>query len=53
VALQHETYELGTDILVMRAIPRSRLSETLIGSTAEKALDLLRTDVFIIKPNQV
>ncbi|MFT7471379.1 MAG: universal stress protein E [Kiritimatiellia bacterium] len=52
-ALQRETYELGTDILVMGAISRSRLSEALIGSTAEKVLDFLSTDVLIIKPNRV
>jgi len=51
-ALQQETYKLKTDILVMGAISRSRLSEMLIGSTAEKVLDFLGTDVLIIKPQQ-
>ena len=36
----------------MGAISRSRMSEELIGGTAEKVLDFLRTDVLIIKPNQ-
>jgi universal stress protein E len=52
-ALQQETYKLGTDILIMGAISRSRLSEMLIGSTAEKVLDFLGTDVLIIKPLQL
>jgi len=52
-ALQQETYKLETDILIMGAISRSRLSEMLIGSTAEKVLDFLGTDVLIIKPQQV
>ena len=36
----------------MGAISRSRMSEALIGGTAEKVLDFLRTDVLIIKQNQ-
>jgi len=51
-ALQQETHKQQTDILIMGAISRSRLSEMLIGSTAEKALDFLGTDVLIIKPKQ-
>lgn len=51
-ALQQETYNSKIDILVMGAISRSRLSEALIGSTAEKVLDFLGTDVLIVKPKQ-
>ncbi|GJM13711.1 MAG: hypothetical protein DHS20C12_21140 [Pseudohongiella sp.] len=51
-ALQQETYKLKVDVLVMGAISRSRLSEALIGSTAEKVLDFLATDVLIVKPKQ-
>ncbi|MBL4580907.1 MAG: universal stress protein [Gammaproteobacteria bacterium] len=51
-ALQQEAHKLKTDILIMGAISRSRLSEMLIGSTAEKVLDFFRTDVLIIKPKQ-
>lgn len=51
-ALQQETYKLETDILIMGAISRSRLSEMLIGSTAEKVLDFLGTDVLVVKPIQ-
>ena len=36
----------------MGAISRSLRSEALIGGTAEKVLDFLRTDVLIIKQNQ-
>ncbi|MEX0962852.1 MAG: universal stress protein [Pseudohongiellaceae bacterium] len=50
-ALQQKTRELQTDILVMGAISRSRLSEMLVGSTAEKVLDFLGTDVLVIKPD--
>lgn len=49
-ALQAKVHEQQTDILVMGAISRSRLSEMLVGSTAEKVLDFLATDVLIIKP---
>lgn len=52
-ALQEESYKLKADILIMGAISRSRLSEMLIGSTAEKVLDFLGTDVLIVKPAQI
>ncbi len=51
-ALQKVTYELKTDIMIMGALSRSRLSEMLVGSTAEKVLDFLGTDVLIVKPQQ-
>tara|TARA_B110000091_G_scaffold94061_1_gene102604 strand:+ start:498 stop:719 length:222 start_codon:yes stop_codon:yes gene_type:complete len=51
--LQQKTYELETDILVMSVAFRSRLSEALIGSMAEKVLDFLRTDFLINKLGQV
>lgn len=50
IALQQEIDALKADMLVMGALSRSRLSEMLIGSTAEKVLDFLKTDVFIVKP---
>ncbi len=52
-ALQQKIRELKTNILVMGAISRSRLSEMLIGSTAERVLDFLDTDVLVIKPRKV
>lgn len=51
-ALQQKAHELKTDILVMGAISRSRLSEMLVGSTAEKVLDFLGIDVLVINPQQ-
>lgn len=51
-ALQKKARDLNADILVMGALSRSRLSEMLIGSTAEKVLDFLETDVLIISPTR-
>jgi len=36
--------------VVMGAISRSRLSDALIGNTAENVLDYIKTDLLIIKP---
>lgn len=52
MSLQQETCELWAAYWYMGAISRSLRSEALIGGTAEKVLDFLRTDVLIIKPNQ-
>lgn len=49
-ALQHYSEQIQSNILVMGAISRSRFSEALIGSTAEQALDYIKTDVLIVKP---
>lgn len=49
-ALQDFSEQIHCDILVMGAISRSRLSEALIGSTAELALDYIQTDVLILRP---
>jgi universal stress protein E len=49
-ALQNFTDQIHCNIIVMGAISRSRLSEALIGSTAEQALDYVKTDVLIVKP---
>ena len=51
-ALQHYSESLNSDICVMGAISRSRMSESLVGSTAEKVLDYIKTDVLILKPSQ-
>ena len=48
-ALEKTSEKLNSDIIVMGAISRSRMSESLIGSTAEKVLDYIKTDVLIIK----
>lgn len=52
-ALKQKTYELEADVLVMGVNFCSRLSAALIGSMAEKVLDLWRTDFLINKPSQV
>jgi universal stress protein E len=49
-ALQHYSESLNSDICVMGAISRSRLAESLVGSTAEKVLDYIKTDILILKP---
>ncbi len=49
-ALHHYSEKLKSDIVVMGAISRSRLSESLIGSTAEKVIDYVKTDILILKP---
>jgi len=49
-ALQSFSEEIHCNIIVMGAISRSRLSEAMIGSTAERTLDYIKTDVLIIKP---
>jgi len=40
----------GADILVMGAVSRSRLGEPFIGTTAERLIDRVECDVFIVKP---
>lgn len=52
-ALQQYERKLETDITVMGALSRSRLSEALIGNTAEKVLDYLDSDVLIVKPQSI
>lgn len=50
-AIQKINDKLNADILIMGAISRSRLSEALVGSTAEKVLDFLDLDTLIVNPN--
>lgn len=49
MALEKEADELAPDIIAMGAMSRSRLSEMLIGSTAEQVLDFINTDTLILK----
>lgn len=49
-ALQHYAETLHTDVIVMGAISRSRLSEALIGSTAERVIDYIKNDILILTP---
>lgn len=44
--------ELDTAIIVMGAVSRSRLSEALIGSTTERAVAYLNSDILVIKPDE-
>lgn len=49
-ALAAAAKRLRADVMVMGAISRSALGRLLIGSTAERVLDLLPCDVMIVKP---
>ena len=49
-ALDQYSDELGVDVIIMGVMSRSRLSEALIGSTAEKVLDYVKKDILVIKP---
>ncbi len=49
-ALQHYGEKIKSDIVVMGAVSRSRFSEALIGSTAEKVLDFIKIDTLLLKP---
>ncbi len=50
-AIQQVNDELDADLVIMGAISRSRLSEALVGSTAEKVLDFLDLDILIVNPD--
>lgn len=52
-ALQHFEKKLQAGIIVMGALSRSRLSDMLVGDTAEKVLDYLAADVLIVKPESI
>ena len=39
-----------TDILLMGAVSRSRVGEPFIGTTAERIIDRIECDVFVVKP---
>ncbi len=41
---------LKPDIIVIGALSRSRLSEAIIGNTADRILDYVKSDLLIIKP---
>jgi universal stress protein E len=45
-----EANRRGSDVLVMGAVSRSLLTRSVIGSTAEKVIDHVDCDVFIVKP---
>jgi universal stress protein E len=41
---------LSADVVVMGAVSRSRLEEVFVGSTAERVLDRIASDVLVVKP---
>lgn len=45
-----EANRRGSDILVMGAVSRSLLARPVIGSTAERVIDHVDCDVFVVKP---
>jgi len=42
--------DIAANVVVMGAVSRSRLEHAIVGSTAENVLDLLSSDVLIVKP---
>jgi universal stress protein E len=38
------------DVVVMGAVSRSRFEEIFVGSTAERVLDRIASDVLVVKP---
>ena len=51
LALNRLEKQLDADVIVMGAVSRSRLSEALIGSTTERAVAYLNSDILVIKPD--
>jgi universal stress protein E len=49
-AILHTRDTLQADIVVLGALSRSRLSEAIIGNTADRVLDYVKSDLFIVKP---
>jgi universal stress protein E len=45
-----EAHRLGSDVLVMGAVSRTLLARPVIGSTAERVIDHVDCDVFVVKP---
>ncbi|HEY7642736.1 MAG TPA: universal stress protein [Steroidobacteraceae bacterium] len=45
-----EAERLGADVLVMGAVSRSLLARPVIGNTAERVIDRVECDVFVVKP---
>ena len=41
---------VGADILLLGAVSRSRLEQPFIGTTAERVIDRVECDVFVVKP---
>ncbi len=45
-----EADRLGADLLVMGAVSRSLLTRPVIGNTAERVIDHVECDIFVVKP---
>ena len=50
-AIIHCQDELNTDITVIGALSRSRLAELIIGNTASRVLDYVKSDLLIVRPD--
>lgn len=50
IALLNLKKELHVDVIVMGVISKSRLSELLVGNTAQGVLDYLHADVMVLRP---
>ena len=48
--LPEAVWHVGADILVLGAVSRSRLDQPFIGTTAERVIDRVECDVFVVKP---
>ncbi len=42
--------KMGADVLLLGAVSRSRLGEPFIGTTAERVIDRVECDLFVVKP---
>lgn len=52
MAILHCSTEIGADIVVLGALSRSRLAEKIIGNTADRVLDYIKADLYIVKPKK-
>ena len=48
--LPEAVWHVGADILLLGAVSRSRLDQPFIGTTAERVIDRVECDVFVVKP---
>ena len=48
--LPEAVWHVGADILLLGAVSRSRLEQPFIGTTAERVIDRVECDVFVVKP---
>lgn len=48
--LPEAVWHVGADILLLGAVSRSRLQQPFIGTTAERIIDRVECDLFVVKP---